>query len=79
MKTIGENYDAIHEKAGSDGQFAIAWAICQLAIEVKEIRRGLVGDFSMPGLLPTDDTHRRLAVAVEAVASSISEVAQELG
>lgn len=78
MSTVNSNYDIIADKAASDGQFAIAFAICQLAIELKELRRGLVGDFSGPGSLTTNETSVRLAVAVEAVATSIAEVAQEL-
>lgn len=78
MKSVGEIYDAIRERADTDGQFAIAWALCQLTIEAKELKRGLVGDYSVPGILGDTRQFEPVALALESVAASISDVANSI-
>ena len=78
MKLTQEIYGGIAQKADQDGQFAIAWALCQHTIEVKELKRGLIGDFSGPGVLSDPSRLERASLAIESVASAISEISAEM-
>lgn len=79
MKTEKDIFDAIESRADKDGQFAVAWALCLITVEARGLMKALVGDFSGPGVLSDPMRLERVSLAIESVASAITEVSAEMG
>jgi hypothetical protein len=71
-----EIFERIGQQAPKDGQFAIAYAIHELACEVAQYRRDLLGGVDYPGTADAAvQAFRKIGENMDAIGSAIGAVA----